>query len=54
MKIQYIISLTTILMAGYFAYVNSDAWPWFLGVGTFMYLAEVGSEIRDGTKVKKK
>tara|TARA_Y100001938_G_C8088414_1_gene433522 strand:- start:1577 stop:1741 length:165 start_codon:yes stop_codon:yes gene_type:complete len=54
MKIQYIISLITITMAGYFAHLNSDAWPWFLGVGTFMYLAAVGSDMKDVTKGKKR
>jgi len=50
MKIHYFISLFTISLAGYFAYINSDAWPWFLGIGTFMYLTSVGAGIKESNK----
>tara|TARA_R100001082_G_C4294092_1_gene129482 strand:+ start:129 stop:281 length:153 start_codon:yes stop_codon:yes gene_type:complete len=45
MKIQYFISFTTICLAGYFAHLDSSAWPWFLGAGAFMFLTTIGAEI---------
>lgn len=50
MKTQYFISLVTISLAGYFAYMDSSAWPWFLGTGAFMYLTSVGAEIKESKK----
>ena len=42
----YLISGITLGGSVGLAYSNIAAWPWFLGVGTFLFFTTIGAEIK--------